>query len=252
MAEKKARPVTRKVKDKWKAKNWYTLFAPDMFNRQVVGETLTDDPTKLLGRITETTVQDLTGDFSKMHIKLLLKAHDVRGTEVFTQFVGHDMTSDYIRRLTRRKKTRTDSVIEVVTKDNWKVIVKPMVITDRRIQSAKQRAIRNLIEKTTKDIASKSMIGDLVRIIISGEMSKEIASACKKVHPISRVEIRKSAVVVMGTIPEITEETQETEEVSEAGEEAQTPPPPPQDELPPPPPDYVPEEIVEEEEESKS
>ncbi len=250
MAEKKARPSTRKVKDKWKAKGWYTIYAPEMFNRQVIGETLTDDPSKLDGRITEATVQDLTGDFSKMHIKLLLRAHDVRGSEIFTQFAGHDMTSDYIRRLTRRKRTRTDSVIEVVTKDNWKVMVKPMVITDRRIQSAKQSAIRNIIEETVKGAASRGTIGDLVRVMISGELSKEVASACKKVQPISRVEIRRSEVVTMGEIPPPSAEPPEPEEAEETVE-APAPPPPPPPETPPPPPEHAPEEIVDEEE-SKS
>ena len=248
MAEKKARTTARKVKDKWKAKNWYTLFAPDMFNRQVIGETLTDDPSKLMGRVTETTVQDLTGDFSKMHIKLQLKAHDIRGTEVFTQFVGHDMTSDYIRRLTRRKRTRTDTVIEVATKDNWKVRIKPMVITDRRIQSAKQHAIRTIMENTIKDVAARGTIGDLVRTMITGELSKEIASNCKKIQPISRVEVRRSEVVKMGEIPEPTEEPPKPEEAveEEAGEEAVPPPPPPPEE-PPPPPEPAEEEITKEE-----
>jgi len=241
MAEKKVRTSTKKIKDRWKAKSWYTIVAPDMFNRQVIGETLTDEPTKIHGRITETTVQDLTGDFSKMHIKLLLKALDVRGSEVFTQFAGHDMTSDYIRRLTRRKRTRTDSVIEVVTKDNWKVHVKPMVITDRRIRSAKQTAIRAIMDKTVKEAGARGTIGDLVRIMISGEMSKDIAAACKKVQPISRVEIRRSEVMAMGEIPEPSAEPPKAEETAEA------PPPPPETPPPPPPPEPVPEELVEEE-----
>ena len=246
MAEKKVRTSTKKIKDKWKAKSWYTILAPEMFNRQVVGETLSDEPTKLQGRITETTVQDLTGDFSKMHIKLLLRAHDVRGSEVFTQFAGHDMTSDYIRRLTRRKRTRTDAVIEVVTKDSWKVNVKPMVITDRRIQSAKQTAIRTIMDRTIKDVGSRGTIGDLVRVMISGELSKDVAQACKKVQPISRVEIRKSEVVAIGEIPEFKELPKE--EAPPEAPPAEPPPPPP--EAPPPPPEPVPEELTEEERKS--
>jgi len=117
MAKQQARTSARKVKDKWKAKGWFNLLAPEMFNRQVIGETPAEEPSKVMGRVTEVTVQDLTGDFSKMHIKLHFRVADVRGTEAHTQFVGHDMTSDYIRRLTRRKRTRTDAVFTVTTKD---------------------------------------------------------------------------------------------------------------------------------------
>src|SRR5437870_3373341 len=64
MAEKKSRAAARKIKDKWKAKVWYNLLAPEMFNKQVLGETPTDTPDKLVGRVTEVTVQDLKGVFS--------------------------------------------------------------------------------------------------------------------------------------------------------------------------------------------
>src|SRR5256885_14161871 len=179
MAEKKSRAAARKIKDKWKAKVWYSLLAPEMFNKQALGETPTDDPGKLVGRVTEVTVQDLTGDFSKMHIKLAFRVDHVQGQDALTQFVGHDMTSDYIRRLTRRKRTRTDLTIDVVTKDGWNVRVKPMAITDRRFQTAKQRVIRTIMTKTVGEVASKQSIGEFVKGIISGDLAKTIAPACK-------------------------------------------------------------------------
>src|SRR5439155_972673 len=83
--------------------------------------------------------------------KLEIRVNHVQGQDALTQFVGHDMTSDYIRRLTRRKRTRTDLTVDVVTKDGWNVRVKPMAITDRRIQTAKQRVIRTIMTKTVTD-----------------------------------------------------------------------------------------------------
>jgi len=201
MAEKKSRAAARKIKDKWKAKVWYNLLAPEMFNKQLLGETPTDTPDKLIGRITEVTVQDLTGDFSKMHIKLAFRVSHVQGSDALTQFVGHDMTSDYIRRLTRRKRTRTDLTVDVTTKDNWRIRVKPMAITDRRIQSSKQRVIRGIMKKIVVDTAAKQSVGEFVKGIISGELAKSIALGCKPIHPVSRVEVRKSEVYTMGEIP---------------------------------------------------
>jgi len=200
MAEKKSRAAARKIKDKWKAKVWYNLLAPEMFNKQLLGETPTDTPDKLIGRVTEVTVQDLTGDFSKMHIKLAFRVNHVQGQDALTQFVGHDMTSDYIRRLTRRKRTRTDLTVDVVTKDGWNVRVKPMAITDRRIQTSKQGVIRTIMAKIVADVASKQSIGEFVKGIISGDLAKTIALSCKPIHPVSRVEVRKSEVWSMGEI----------------------------------------------------
>jgi small subunit ribosomal protein S3Ae len=206
MAEqpKKARTSARKIKDRWKAKGWYNLLAPEMFNKQLLGETIADDPRKLKDRIAEVTVQDLTGDFSKMHIKLHFKVHHIQGTDALTQFVGHAMTSDYVRRLTRRKRTRTDGTFDVATKDAWRVRVKPMAIADRRIQSSKQRVIRQIMERGVRESAAAMSMGDFVRVMISGELAKNIAVACKPIQPISRVEIRQSEVLQMGAVPEPT------------------------------------------------
>src|SRR5437867_2502443 len=206
MAEKKSRAAARKIKDKWKAKVWYNLLAPDMFNKQALGETPTDDPGKLVGRITEVTVQDLTGDFSKMHIKLAFRVSQVQGQDALTQVVGHDMTSDYIRRLTRRKRTRTDLTVDVVTKDGWNVRVKPMAITDRRIQTSKQRVIRTIMAKIVADVGSKQSICEFLKGVNSGDRAKTIAQGCKPIHPGSRVQVRKSEVGAMGEITPTAED----------------------------------------------
>ncbi len=45
VASKKAKGnAGRKVKDKWKAKEWYSIHAPKMFNEVVIGETPSADP----------------------------------------------------------------------------------------------------------------------------------------------------------------------------------------------------------------
>jgi len=246
MAEKKTRAAARKIKDKWKAKGWYNLLAPEMFNRQLLGETIADEPSKLVGRVTEVTVQDLTGDFSKMHIKLSFRVNQIQGQDALTQFVGHDMTSDYIRRLTRRKRTRTDLAIDVVTKDNWHVRVKPLAITDRRIQSSKQRAIRAIMGNTIRAIAAKQTISEFVKGIISGDLAKAIAVACKPIQPISRVEVRKSEVSLMGEAPSPAEVAPETATVTASVASAEAAPAEPEV-APEPAPEVAPEEPAPEE-----
>ncbi|MCK5261997.1 MAG: 30S ribosomal protein S3ae, partial [Thermoplasmatales archaeon] len=40
MAKARARSASRKVKDKWRAKNWYQILAPTLFDSAPVSETL--------------------------------------------------------------------------------------------------------------------------------------------------------------------------------------------------------------------
>ena len=112
-------------------------------------------------------MQDLTGDFSKMHIKLKFKVTSVDGHDAKTAFIGHDLTSDYVRRLTRRRKTKTDHVVDIVTKDGFTYRIKTMSIADRRIQSSQEDAMRRVIGETLVAIGQERTLSEIVKDIVS-------------------------------------------------------------------------------------
>lgn len=223
-AKRASRATTRKVKDKWRSKEWYRIIAPDMFNNDQIAETLSDDRAKVMGRVNEITMQDLTGDFSKMHIKLLFKIIEVNGFDAHTQFIGHTLTSDYIRRLTRRKHSKTDGVFDVMTKDKALIRVKPMAVTEKRIQVSQQRAIRSIMGKVVNREAAKSLHSEFIREMLSGNISKNILKACKLIYPLKRVEIRRSEVLRMPT-EKVVEPPSETEKEEEKPAEKEEPVP---------------------------
>lgn len=223
VASKKAKAAGggRKVRDKWKAKEWYTIHAPRMFNEAEIGETPSADPEFVIGRTVEVTVQDLTGDFSKMHIKLKFKVSSVDGHDAKTEFTGHDLTSDYVRRLTRRKKTKTDHVVDIVTKDGFSYRIKTMAIADKRIQSSQEDAMRRVIGETLVAMGKEQTLSQMVKAIVSGDLAKDLARACRVVIPIKRIEIRKSEVRAAGdSEPESIMPEVQVEETAEEAVEA--------------------------------
>ncbi len=224
-------------KDKWKSKTWYNVMAPDMFDRAKISETLADEPDKLIGRVVDVTVQDITGDFSKMHIKVSFKIMDVRGMNAYTTFVGHDMTSDYVRRMTRRKRTKTDLIVDVYTRDKFLIRIKPLVISERRIKSSQQTAIRQKVYEVIKKYVQTKSINEVINGVISGQMGREAANACKIIQPLQRVEIRKTEVLKQGDIVHVYEDEHESEEEgqppvegAEASAEEKTPEAPAEEE----------------------
>ena len=198
MAAKKVKVASRKIKDKWKAKEWYKVHAPRMFNEVEIGETPAIEPDTLYGRTVEVTVQELTGDFSKQHIKMKFQITGLDGYDAKTSFIGHELTSDYVRRLTRRKKTKTDHVVDVTTKDGFTVRIKPMSIAERRIQTSQEDAMRRCMAEALIEMGKENNLSDIVKLIISGDMAKNVAKACRVVIPIKRVEIRKTEVLASG------------------------------------------------------
>ncbi len=232
MAKKRsARLAARKVKDKWRSKQWYTIRAPGIFNEAEIGETLADEPDKLEGRIAEATLQDVTGDFSKQHVKCNFKIRGVRGNDAVTTFDGHDLTSDYVRRLIRRGHSKIDDTIDTTTADGFTVRLKPMVVTERRVQASQGTAIRKIARDVIEKRAKQPYSG-LVKELLQGDIAKEIYDECRLIMPLKRVEIRKSELLsepqdavelldVFAPPEEAEEEPEEPEDVEEEVDEAE-------------------------------
>ena len=199
MAKARSRTAARKVKDKWKAKTWYNVLAPESFDHVTVSETLADETSKLMNRITEVSLQDITNDFRKSHVKLFFEVCDIEGTNAHTQFIGHTLTSDYLRRMIRRKRSKIDGVYDVVTKDGARVRIKPFATTDRRIQTSQKKVIRDIMKNTINKEANASTLSEFIKIIIDGKIGSEIYKSCKKIYPVKRIEIYKTHVISQPT-----------------------------------------------------
>ncbi len=217
----KSRRAGRRVKDKWKSKSWYRIVAPDIFDGAVVGETVASDPESLLGRVSEISLQDLTGDFSRTHIKVQLKVNGVRGGECKTRFIGHGMTSDYVRRLTRRRRSKIEAVFTVRTKEGYKIRIKPLSITNQRINSSVKRSLRKKQGEVIRELANNSRLGELVQKLLFGGLAKKLANECKEIYPLKQVEIRKSEVLSVPDKEELDVKIVTEEEMEEEKEEAE-------------------------------
>jgi small subunit ribosomal protein S3Ae len=194
MAKARARTTTRKTKDKWKAKTWYQIAAPSLFNNVLVAETLSETPDSLVGRITQVSLQDLTNDFRKSHIKLLFKVDSVEAQTAHTQFKGHVLTSDYLRRMVRRRKSRVDGTFTVETRDGAILTVKPFAITEKRIQSSQKKLIREVMKDTIAKEGHAKTMNAFIRDCLDGKVGSEIYKHCKIYYPVKRIEINKTEV----------------------------------------------------------
>lgn len=204
MALARSRQAARRVKDRWKAKQWYKIQAPVSFNEHVIGETMADEPEKVLGRSAEATLHDLTGDMRQMHVKLFFRVNDTVDSLAKTEFIGHTMTSDYVRRLTRRGQTKISAVFDVKTKDGSRLRVKPFAVTDRRAQTTAAQAIRALMQDVITKAAAENSLTAFLKEVLVGDLSNAIYKEARKIHPVRRVEIAKTEVVKAPTIVDET------------------------------------------------
>ena len=185
----------RRNVDTWKQKSWYEIVAPRAFGEAKIGETAASDPANLKGRFIMSSMMDITGDFSKQHIKLEFRLGDVVGDKVQTEFVGQYLSRDYMRSQIRRKSTRVEDVIDVKTKDGHKVRVKAIAMAIGRAQATQERAIRKIMHDIVIKRAQASDLEQFINEVIKGRLSANIYRAAGKIYSLKRVEIRKVRVM---------------------------------------------------------
>jgi len=178
----------------WKAKQWYNLVAPDMFGKASIGETVADVPEKLIGRVIEVTLGELTNDMSKQNIKLLLKVDRVGGDTAYTKFTGHQLTQDYLRSLVKRQTSSIETNISVKTKDDYTIRVKPSCFTIKRARANQVKAIRSIMNGVIAARAKELDMEQFVQEMVTGKLSANIYHDVKPVYPLRRVEVRKTEI----------------------------------------------------------
>jgi small subunit ribosomal protein S3Ae len=191
MAKKKQ--VGRRVEG-WKAKSWFKVYVPDNLGKAYIGDTIGNDVESVKGRIMQSTLGEIMNDYARQHVKMSFKIATVTGDAAYTEFVGHEVTRDYLRSLVKRRSSRVDCHMLVVTKDVKKVRLTISCYTFARANIAQEHAIRKVIFAS---VAAQSQAWDLTTLvngIVSGEISRDLFKAVKTIYPTRRVEIIKSKV----------------------------------------------------------
>jgi small subunit ribosomal protein S3Ae len=198
-----SRAAARKQKDKWKAKRWYTIRAPRQpWHFKVIGETLGEEDELLIGRMYEITQQEVDGDFSKMYVKLKFRVTEIIGQDAITEFAGHEVLKDHVRRQVRRYRGKIDDVIDAITEDGYYVRIKPFMITQGRVKTSQKQGIREACRNVVLQTAARTTWIELQKQMLSGELEKAIEQATRKVATVKTIIIRKSQLVQDGVIVE--------------------------------------------------
>jgi small subunit ribosomal protein S3Ae len=190
-----ARRQTRKKAEGWKAKRWYDVVTPEIFGKMSIGSTPTDDPAKLVGRVMDTTLGELTNDLGKQNVKMHFKVNEVSGESAYTRFTGHELTRDYLRSLVKRRTSLVESNIIITTKDGFKVHLKPMALTIKRAGSSQIKAIRDIMNVTLRERGNELNYEQFIHEVVLGKLASDIYKRSKIIYPLRRVEISKTKIL---------------------------------------------------------
>jgi len=185
----------KRVRDKWRDKDWYSIVAPPYFGGTDLGSVPSNDASQLVGRVVDATLYDLTNDFAHQYLKMFFQVSEVEGKTARTIFKGHEYSRDYLRSLVRRKTTRIDIILNVTTKDGYQLRLAVCAFTLARIKTTQEHAIRAIMKRTVEEKSKALTFDQFVQEVVLGKIASDIYNEAKKVAPMRHVGIRKSKLV---------------------------------------------------------
>ena len=90
----------------------------------------------------------------------------------------------------------------MVTTDGYLVRLKPLIITQKRVQTSVKQVMRSKTRDLLLGFAAKSTYAKLQESILGGELEEDIRKTVKPVYPIKSVSIRKSQLLQSGVVTE--------------------------------------------------
>ncbi|EMA52141.1 MULTISPECIES: 30S ribosomal protein S3ae [Halococcus] len=184
----------RSVSRQQQTKRWYTVFAPESFDRAELGETPADEPNAVLDRTIETTLGELTDDAGANNVKLTFRITDVGSDAAYTEFEKHELTRDYLGSLVRRGASKVEAYLTVRTSDDYRVRIQPVAFTTKKADDSQEKAIRKEMTELVEEAASERTFEELTDSVTQGRLSSAIYGEARTIYPLRRVEIGKLAL----------------------------------------------------------
>ena len=166
--------------------------SPPYFGGVELGAVPADDPNKLVGRIMDATLYDITKDFAHQYLKLYFRVEEVEGKVARTVFKGHEYSRDFLRSLVRRRTTRVDGLFNTTTTDAYGLRLAVSVFTLSRIKTSQEHEIRAIMNKIIKEKSLALTFDQFVQELVLGKIASDIYNESKKISPLRHVGVRKS------------------------------------------------------------
>ena len=170
-------------------KKWYSIVSP-MFNNAIIGETLGYEPKDLENRKLDINFMSITNDPKNQNTKILFRVNGVKDNNVIVDVMGCGLTLSYVKRLIRKDANKVVDSFNYITKDDVKVIVKPLLIT--RFKTNK--GVLNNLRKTTRSFLTEEIkkydYNDFIKAVVSNYIQKALRERLKKIYPLISCEFR--------------------------------------------------------------
>jgi small subunit ribosomal protein S3Ae len=188
-AAKNAAKAAQDLK-KQKKKKWFQLVAPESFQSRVIGETLLEDSSVLIGRTVKVNMMQLMNDMKKQNVNVMFKIDSIKEGKAHTHAVKYEVSAFSLKRLAKREKDKLSDSFVVKTQDGKLVRIKSVMVTNAMTKGAVLAKLVHTCRAVCKELVNKIKFEQLIVDMIAYKFQKEVKEALHKVYPLRNFDIR--------------------------------------------------------------
>jgi ribosomal protein S3AE len=181
--KQKEKPVSRKKKSSKKK-----FFQAEIPLTSTKVQLYSHSPEDLVGSIVKLDLtKNLRGKNLELKSKIIPSQHGK--DKLVGDLLGLKITPSYIKRAMRRGIDYVEDSFSVTCKDS-KLIVKPFMITRKRVSRAIKKEIRKIAKKSIESNIKIRNTEEIFSEIMTNKLQKTISQKVKKIYPLALCEIR--------------------------------------------------------------
>jgi len=173
-------------------------------------ELLGEDVNELEGR---TIKLDLTRQLKGKSVEAVVKIK-VKNGKAVAYPVKIKLMPYFIRRIIRKRISYVEDSFETPSQESM-ILVKPFLITRKRVSRAVRKALRNRARNWIEDYIAEKKDSEIFNEIFSNRMQRPLSLVLKKTYPLSMCEIRTLEIIRELKPEEIPEKKLEKKEEKE-------------------------------------
>jgi ribosomal protein S3AE len=189
-----------------KKKKWFPIVSPKLLGEKPIGETYLEEPELAVGKTIKINLMQVTGEIKAQNVNSKYEIVEFRENVLRTKITDYTYLNSSLKRLVRRRMTKVDDSLVIMTKDDVKVRIKPLVLTRGKVSKSLESAFRAAVRKLVIEAVGKKTYEELFADVIKNRLQIEIKNSIMKLSPIKTVIIRvlkeeRNPDVVLSALP---------------------------------------------------
>lgn len=186
----KRRIPTKKLALKKKKKSWMSILAPKEFNSMELGECYVTDGQEALKKNLVVSLSNLIGNMKKQNVKVTFKVVKVENGKAIAEIIGYNLVNSYVKRISRKERSKIEMSFDAETKDGIKVRIKPIIVTKNKVLGSALTALRKGIETFVHEEFKKNDYDSIINSLFANKFQKDLSASLKKTAPVQIADIK--------------------------------------------------------------